>query len=63
MYNFIVNMFLLDRVTEADLQSYVDKGFITSAQAEHIKNLKAPINESTPEDTSGINLNITSIGW
>lgn len=63
MYKFISNMYLLGKVTEQELQMYVNKGFITNEEAVIIRNLKAPVYESTPENTAGISVSLSSLSW
>jgi hypothetical protein len=36
MYNFILNMWVMKRITEEQVQAYVVKGFITQEQANMI---------------------------
>lgn len=63
MFKFISNMYILGKLTEEDLQTYVDKKIITSEQVEEIKGLKVSTSENTTEDTSDITLNLNSLSW
>lgn len=36
MYNFILNMWVMNRIDQAKVQSYVTKGYITQAEADMI---------------------------
>ena len=36
MYNFILNCWKLQKITETDVQTFVQKGFITAKQAKEI---------------------------
>lgn len=36
MYNFILNMWILKRIDETKVQSYVQKGYITAEEANMI---------------------------
>lgn len=63
MYKFISNMYLLGKITETELQMYIEKKFITSEQAEEIKALKVPISDSTTENASGISVSLSSLSW